>query len=190
MMINLKSVREQKRKLYKETFISQRLKIKYHNSRNKTPLKYQSSNKTLQMTISREKETLTIQEKNKINNTVLEAEKKMILNLKKYNITPEMYNKKIINDIIYDENKHIVSQFKNYLLWDENSEFLKRFYLLHESLNRLPKINYYYEKYTLFSPVYFSLDDLVKIMNKNVKKKKKYFEKIEELEDFMIKKKI
>ena len=184
MMINLKSVREQKRKLYKETFISQRLKIKYHNSRNKTPLKFQSSNKTLQMTISREKETLTIQEKNKINNTVLEAEKKMILNLKKYNITPEMYNKKIINDIIYDENKHIVSQFKNYLLWDENSEFLKRFYLLHESLNRLPKINYYYEKYTLFSPVYFSLDDLVKIMNKNVKKKKKYFEKIEELEDF------
>ena len=75
------------------------------------------------MTISREKETLTIQEKNKINNTVLEAEKKMILNLKKYNITPEMYNKKIINDIIYDENKHIVSQFKNYLLWDENSDF-------------------------------------------------------------------
>ena len=107
----------------------------------------------------------------------------MISNLKKYNVNEDMYNKKIINDIIYDENKHIVSEFKNYLLWDENSDFLKRFYYLHESINRLPKINYYYETYTLFPPVYFCLDDLVKIMIKNVKRKKKYLEMIEEMED-------
>ena len=106
----------------------------------------------------------------------------MISNLKKYNVNEDMYNKKIINDIIYDENKYIVSEFKNYL-FDENNDFLKRFYYLHESINRLPKINYYYETYTLFPPVYFCLDDLVKIMIKNVKRKKKYLEMIEEMED-------
>ncbi len=42
--------------------------------------------------------------------------------------------------------------------------FLKRFYYKHESKNRLPKINNYYEKYTLFSPIHFPLEDIIKIM--------------------------
>ena len=117
------------------------------------------------------------------NKIILKAERKMVNNLRKYNISIESYNKKIITDIIFDERKHIVSEFKNYLLWDEMSDFLKRFYYIHESKNRLPKINNYYEKYTLFSPVYFSLEDIIKIMLKNVKKKKKYLEMIEENED-------
>ena len=33
--------------------------------------------------------------------------------------------------------KNIVTEFKNYLLWNEF--FLKRFYYKHESKNRLPK---------------------------------------------------
>ena len=70
-------------------------------------------------------------------------------------------------------------------MWDERSDFLKRFYYKYESKNRLPKINHYYEKYTLFPPVYFNLDDVVKIMLKNVKRKKKYLEMIEENEDNM-----
>jgi hypothetical protein len=47
-------------------------------------------------------------------------------NLLKHNSTPDEYNVKIINDIIYDEKKHIVSVFKDYLLLDEVSDFLKR----------------------------------------------------------------
>jgi hypothetical protein len=46
--------------------------------------------------------------------------------LNEYNMTIRKLNIKIINDIIYDERKHLVCVFKDYLLWDENSDFLKR----------------------------------------------------------------
>ena len=103
--------------------------------------------------------------------------------LYRYNPTEDTYNIKVINDIIYDEKKHIVSLFRNFLLWDETSDFLKRFYYKIESVDRLPRITGYYEKYTMFPPVYFALDDVVHIMGKFVKKKKRYLEKIEENED-------
>lgn len=51
------------------------------------------------------------------------------LNLeKKYLTSREYYNVKIINDIIYNEQTHIVSVFKDYLIFDDISEFLKRYY--------------------------------------------------------------
>ena len=40
----------------------------------------------------------------------------------------DYYNVKIINDIIYNESTHIVSIFKDYLIYDDVSEFLKRPY--------------------------------------------------------------
>lgn len=46
----------------------------------------------------------------------------------------EYYNVKIINDIIYNEQTHIVSVFKDYLIYDDISEFLKRFYYRLESV--------------------------------------------------------
>ncbi len=47
---------------------------------------------------------------------------------KKYLTSREYYNIKIINDIIYNENTNIVSVFKDYLIFDDVSEFLKWFY--------------------------------------------------------------
>jgi len=47
---------------------------------------------------------------------------------KKYLTSREYYNVKIINDIIYNEQTHVVSVFKDYLIFDDISEFLKRFY--------------------------------------------------------------
>lgn len=79
---------------------------------------------------------------------------------------------------------HIVSAFKNYLLWDETSEFLKRFYNEAESLERIPNISQYYESYTLFAPVYFGLSATITlIMNEWTKNKKAYLEYIEDKED-------
>ena len=194
-MVNLKSAREIKPKnLNNEKISLISSKISSLNSRNQSNTKYIKINKIIKQINSKEKikkqqkqiiniNNINIKDDNKI---ILKAERKMINNLRKYNISIESYNKKIITDIIYDEKKHIVSEFKNYLLWDEMSDFLKRFYYIHESKNRLPKINNYYEKYTLFSPVYFSLEDIIKIMLKNVKRKKKYLEMIEENEDNII----
>ena len=105
-------------------------------------------------------------------------------NLKKYTTTKRTYNKFIINSMIFDRRIHKVAVFKNNLLWDESSEFLKRFYKKKESKERIPKISEYYEKYTLFPPVYFGLEGLIVIiMNKWTKKKKNYLEYVEDHEE-------
>ena len=105
-------------------------------------------------------------------------------NLKKYSITKKNYCIFIINSLILDQKIHIVTEFKNYLLWDESSEFLKRFYRGKESVDRLPNISQYYEIYTLFSPVYFGLEGpLVIIMNGWTRRKRNYLEYIEDKEE-------
>lgn len=105
-------------------------------------------------------------------------------NLMKYSISKKKYNIYIINSIIFDQKNHIVTEFKNYLLWDETSEFLKRFYNSIESFDRLPSICQYYETYTLFSPIYFGLGGpLIIIMNEWTRKKKNYLEYIEDKEE-------
>ena len=105
-------------------------------------------------------------------------------NLKKYNKLSNELNKEIIHNIVFDEKKRIVSIFKDYLLWDETSEFLKRYYKLKESSSRIPNICEYYENYTLFAPIYYSNEfPITKIMIKYTTRKKKYLEYIEEHED-------
>jgi hypothetical protein len=103
-------------------------------------------------------------------------------NLQKYSINRTQVNIKLINDIIYDEKKHIVCIFKDYLLWDEHSGFLKRFYNYVESTGRIPKICSYYVKYSLMKPNYFMLN-CFKMLYKNFKKQKKLLELMEENED-------
>lgn len=44
----------------------------------------------------------------------------------KYHGEFNSFTKKIINDIIYNEKAHIVARFKDYLILDDVSEFLKR----------------------------------------------------------------
>ena len=111
--------------------------------------------------------------------------------LRTHDTTIKKYNVLNINAIIFDQKNHKVATFKNYLIWDETSEFFKRYYKLYESVDRIPKISEYYEEYTLFAPVYFGLDSLILIiMNKWTKKKKKYLEYLEDKEDENSKSKI
>ena len=128
--------------------------------------------------------------KSKHNNEIINfknsnyKEKLIHNNLKKYNISTKTFNKYIINDIIFDHRNHIVAVFKNYLLWDESSEFLKRYYKKKDIFGRLPKISEYYEQYTLFSPNYLANEVLlIIIMIKWIKKKKKYMQYLEEKEE-------
>ena len=46
----------------------------------------------------------------------------------KYSKMPHTYNVNIIDNIIYNEKSHIVAEFKDRLIIDDNGEFLKRFY--------------------------------------------------------------
>ena len=117
-----------------------------------------------------------------LNNLEKKCRKKLLV----YNINIRKYNIRIINDIISDQNKHIVSLFKNFLLWDDPSEYLKRYYLKNESLYRLQPIASYYISYTYFAPVYYCNLEIIKILLKNVKRKNNYYREIENFEAKLI----
>lgn len=93
-------------------------------------------------------------------------------NLSKYMTSKDFYNVKVINDIIYNENSHIVSVFKDYLIFDDISEFLKRGYDLSESSSWLPKIYEFYEKYSWVFPNYVGIPEN-KYMFKNIERKQR-----------------
>lgn len=68
--------------------------------------------------------------------------------------------------------KRIVSIFKDYLLWYETSDFFKLFYKKNKSNKMIKRFIRYYESYTLFFPEYGPLEDILKILKKNIKRKK------------------
>ena len=91
--------------------------------------------------------------------------------IKKY-INPKYYTVNIINNIIYNEKTHIVAIFKDYLILDDSSEFLKRYYKVYESIIRLPKFYEYYNTYSKIYPNYTSLHE-GKYIYKNILKKQR-----------------
>ena len=112
--------------------------------------------------------------------TIAKAYNKLNTVLHSYNMTKESINIKITNDIIFDERKRIVSVFKDYLLWNETSDFLKQYYKKNKSIKMILKFITYYETYIKFYPEYGPHEDILKILKKNLKKKRKYYERIEE----------
>jgi hypothetical protein len=68
----------------------------------------------------------------------------------KYGDITDDYNSLFTDALIYSKNCHIFSLYKEYLIWDFSDEFLKRFYNVHESIERLPKISNYYKNYLKF----------------------------------------
>lgn len=93
----------------------------------------------------------------------------------KYLTSREYYNAKVVTDIIYNENTNLVSLFKDYLILDDVSEFLKRMYSHKESTERLPKVIDFYEKYSKVFPNYITLPES-KYMFKNIEKKQRFID--------------
>jgi len=93
----------------------------------------------------------------------------------KYLTSREYYNTKIINDVIYNENTHTVSVFKDYLIFDDVSEFLKRQYTMSESKKRLPKVIEFYETYSKVFPNYVNIPEN-KYMFKNIERKQLFWD--------------
>jgi hypothetical protein len=94
---------------------------------------------------------------------------------KKYLTSRDYYNSKVITDIIYNENSNIVSVFKDYLIFDDVSEFLKRSYDNQECSERLTKIYEFYEKYSKVFPNYVNLPES-RFMFKNIERKQKFID--------------
>ena len=72
-----------------------------------------------------------------------------------------------MNDVIYNENTNMVSIFKDYLRYDDVSEFLKRWYTSKECRSRLPKVVAFYDTYSKVFPNYVNLPEN-KYMFKNI----------------------
>ena len=84
---------------------------------------------------------------------------------------------KMINDIIYNEKTHFVELFKEYLIYEDINEFLKRFYNTNEISVKLPKILLFYEKYSKIYANYTVIPES-KYMYKNIKRKQKMIDQM------------
>lgn len=80
---------------------------------------------------------------------------------------------------MYNEDNRIVSIFKDYLILDDLTEFLKRSYDMKEWKERLPKILKFYQSYTNWYPNYAVLPEN-KYIFKNFSKKQKVIEEIKQ----------
>lgn len=106
----------------------------------------------------------------------------------KYRTARKFYNVKVVNDIIYNDNTHIVSAFKDFLICDDIEEFLKRYYSSKETTTRLNKIFDFYDKYSKVFPNYVVLD-AKKYLLKNISRKQRVIDEQQELAEEMEQKK-
>ncbi len=102
--------------------------------------------------------------------------------IKKYNKSTDFYNIKVIDDIIYNEKTHFVEAFKEYLLYEDDNEFLIKFYSKKETSKRLRRILTFYDKYSRIYANYTSIPES-KYMYKNIKRKQKMIDQMKDSEE-------
>ena len=91
---------------------------------------------------------------------------------KKYSSNKFSYNIISINNIIYNESCLIVAKFKDFLIYDDNTDFLRKFYTTPESKYKLYRILDLYENYSKIFPNYLVVKEK-KFMYKNIRRKQK-----------------
>ncbi len=126
---------------------------------------------------------------NKTSPTNTEAKKIKIIDLKKkaMNNIHKKYGKEsklnykyiglIMENLIYNKNSHLVTVFKDYMIWDYVEEFLKRYYRSYESEERVPKFALFYKNYLKFfcSPTFRETFYNEKIHNHDEKKAELFY---------------
>ena len=98
--------------------------------------------------------------------------------IKRYDKPLSYHDVKMINDILYNEKTHYVEAFKEYLIYEDYNEFLKRFYKNSELKIKLPKILMFYEKYSKIYANYTVIPES-KYMYKNIKRKQKMIDQMQ-----------
>jgi hypothetical protein len=85
----------------------------------------------------------------------------------------DYYNSKLTSNIMYNEPRNLVSVFKDYLIYDDFSEYLKREYRPDEAKERLPRIFEFYGKFSKVYANYIALPREAGFMFKNIERKQK-----------------
>ena len=99
---------------------------------------------------------------------------------KKYSSGNFSYCKILANNLIYNDTCRIVARFKDYLIFDDNTEFLRKFYCHEESKPRLDRILTFYETYSKIFPNYMILKES-KYLYRNIRKKQKMIDAVNEI---------
>ena len=107
---------------------------------------------------------------------------------KKYDAKANIYEIKKINEIIFNIPSHFTALFKEYLLKEEEAEFLKRVYHKNEINKKLKNIFYFYEKYSKIFPNYIVMPE-GHYLYRNILKKQKMIDKLQKIIEEEIKNK-
>lgn len=99
---------------------------------------------------------------------------------KKYTSGNFSFLKITTNHLINNDRTLIVARFKEFLIYDDSSEFIHRFYPKKESFPRLIKILNFYETYSKIFPNYLVLKEN-KYLYRNIRKKQKMINAINEI---------
>ena len=126
---------------------------------------------------------LIIEHSKKKSSSLINLEKKINKRFHNFYFTgEEFYNIKIINEIISNENSHIVAEFKDFLIKDDYSEFIQRFYSIEDSIFLLKQIFEYYRLSSVVYPNYILLSEN-KYIYRNIQKKQKIIDDQQEQEE-------
>ena len=82
------------------------------------------------------------------------------------------YNVLIIENLMCNGRCHLVAVFKNYLIEDDKSEYLRRFYKKKEASPRLKKLFAYHEETSVIFPNYVPLAESKYLYNNVIKKQR------------------
>ena len=84
------------------------------------------------------------------------------------------------NNLVFNERCRIVARFKDFLVLDDSTEFLRRFYSKKELKARLKKIFNFYESYCKIFPNYMILPES-QFLYRNIRKKQKMIDAFNEI---------
>ena len=84
------------------------------------------------------------------------------------------------NNLIFNEKCRIVARFKDFLVLDDSTEFLRRFYSKKELKTRLKKIYNFYDSYCKIFPNYMILPES-QFLYRNIRKKQKMIDAFNEI---------
>ena len=101
---------------------------------------------------------------------------------KKYDSESSAYNVKKVNELIFNIPSRLTANFKDYLLVEEDAEFLKREYKKEEFNKKFKKIFFFYEKYSKTFPNYTILRE-GKYLYKNILKKQKMIDELQKIKE-------
>ena len=98
------------------------------------------------------------------------------------------FYKLIISNIMWNAKRHIVSLFKDYLIFDELAEFFIAFYPSNKSYKKLIELFNYYEESSFIFPNYTPLPES-KYIYRSIIKKQRVIDEQENLEELKLKQK-